>query len=119
MIVARKQPFAEGSDMEAALVHALRQQAVRSLADLMDYVAADGETVRRHLSAVIGRGEAAELRPVTGRGGAEQVFYRWRRPGEENFRTQQLFFEGARPHAGLRWYDGQRIKENADDQIRS
>lgn len=114
MIMARQQPYREGADLEAALAHALDQSGVLSLAELMDYVAADVETVRRHLSGRIARGEAVELRPVAAPLDERNVFFRWRRPGEDAFRGQQQFFEGARARPGLRWYEGQRIKENDD-----
>jgi hypothetical protein len=114
MIGARQQPFREGPDMEAALAYVLHQRSVLSLAELMDYVAADDETVRRHLSSRVQRGEAVELRPVAAAIDVQNVFYRWRRPGEDAFRGQQHFFEGARARPGLRWYEGQRIKENDD-----
>jgi hypothetical protein len=100
--------------MEAALAHALQQQRVRSLADLMDYVAADGDTVRRHLSPRLERGEAEEIRPVAAHPDERSIFFRWRSPGEESYRSQQQFFEGARPVRGLRWYDGKPIRENDD-----
>jgi hypothetical protein len=112
MIAARRQLYEEGPDLEAALAYALQKRQVLSLADLMDYVGADGETVRRHLSGRVEGGEAVELRPVTAQQDERNVFYRWRTPGEDAFRRQQGFFEGARPRAGLWWYDGHRIKEN-------
>ena len=114
MIETRQQPFCEGPDMEAALAYALHQRKLLSLVELMDYVAADGETVRRHLSRRVQRGEAVELRPVAAVCDVRNVFYRWRSPDEECFRSQQTFFEGARARPGLRWYDGQRLKENDD-----
>lgn len=96
--------------MEATLGYALQRGEALSLGELSHYVAADANTVRRHLAGYVARGEVEELRPVAAAPEDRHIFFRWRRPGDGACVEQQRFFEGARRRArSLSWYEGQLI----------